>query len=90
MIKNGRGNSVTVWMQITGLFFLFCGSSNLSLNFFSFVNDILAEISSRNIYNGMKIWKEWKPMAGLRKWLDMLSVRMRIFGIFGVTMHANG
>ncbi|RGS88881.1 hypothetical protein DW853_09885 [Bacteroides stercoris] len=59
MIKNGRGNSVTVWMQITGLFFLFCGSSNLSLNFFSFVNDILAEISSHNRYNyGMKIWKE--------------------------------
>ena len=25
-------------------------------------------------------------MAGLRKWLDMLSVRMRIFGIFGVTI----
>lgn len=24
------------------------------------------------------------------EWLDMLSVRMRIFGIFGVTMHANG
>ena len=34
-------------------------SSNLSLNFFSFVNDILAEISSHNRYNyGMKIWKE--------------------------------
>lgn len=34
-----------------GAFLLFCGSSNLSLNFFSFVNDILAEISSRNIYS---------------------------------------
>ncbi len=34
-------------------------SSNLSLNFFCFVNDILAEISSHNRYNyEMKIWKE--------------------------------
>ena len=53
------GNPVTVWMQITGLFFLFCGSSNLSLTFFCFVNDILAEISSHYRYTyGMKIWKE--------------------------------
>ena len=52
-------------MQITGLPFLFCDpieeGSNLSLNFFSFVNDVLAEISghNHNRYNcGMKIRKE--------------------------------
>ena len=78
-------------MQITGLPFLFCDpieeGSNLSLNFFSFVNDVLAEISghNHNRYNcGMKIRKEQKSAAGLRKWSDVLSVWMRIFCMLGV------